>query len=64
METVRLPKGTIVKLNGFPCELAEDVEVFSSAIAGMGLEAFLQSTEDSQSEAAHGDSTPKVEAHS
>lgn len=51
-----LPKGTVVKLNGFPCELSQDTYVFSSAIAGMGLEAFLQSTkkESKNSGAAEG----------
>jgi hypothetical protein len=47
-DVVRLPKGTVVKLNGFPCELAQDTEVYSTAIAGMGLEAFPQWTEGSQ----------------
>lgn len=52
VEAVKLPKGTIVKLNGFPCELAGDAYIHSSAIAGMGLEAFLQLTEHGQSLAA------------
>lgn len=48
MEMVTLPKGTVVKLNGFPCELAEDTEVRSATIAGMGLESFLRWSNDSQ----------------
>jgi hypothetical protein len=58
METVILPKGTVVKLNGFPCELMQDTEVSSATIAGMGgLEAFLRWSEDGQGEA-----TPTYEA--
>ena len=33
-----LPKGTIVKLQGFPCELVQDTEVVSSLIAREGLD--------------------------
>jgi hypothetical protein len=64
METVRLPRGTIVKLNGFPCELAEDAYVISSAIAGMGLEVFLQMTEEDQGEDDSSDHASTSEAHS
>lgn len=46
-DVVRLPKGTVVKLNGFPCELAQDTDVYSAAIAGMGLEASPQWAEGS-----------------
>jgi hypothetical protein len=46
METVRVPKGTIVRLNGFPCELVEDAYVFNTTIAGVELKTFLQSTEE------------------
>ena len=52
METVRLPKGMIIRVNGFPCELAEDTYVFNSTIAGLELEAFLQSTQKGQSAVA------------
>jgi len=55
MKTVRLPKGTIIQLNGLPCELAEDVEVFNTTIAEMGLEEFLRWSRDSQSEVAISD---------
>lgn len=48
METVKLLKGTIVKLNGFPCELAEDTEVVSATIAKMGLEEFLRWSKSGQ----------------
>lgn len=50
MEKVTLPKGTVVKLNGVPCELAEDTEVHSATIAGMGLESFLRWSEKSHGE--------------
>jgi hypothetical protein len=47
-DVVKLPKGTVVKLNGFPCELAQETEVLSAAISGMGLEAFLRWSGDEQ----------------
>jgi tRNA A22 N-methylase len=50
METVKLPKGTVVKVNGVPCELAEDAEVKSATIAGMGVDAFLRWSEDGHGE--------------
>jgi hypothetical protein len=62
MEIVTLPKRTVVKLNGFPCELAEDVEVKSATIAGMGLDSFLRWSEGSQSEAASEGAAESFEA--
>jgi hypothetical protein len=38
-DTVILPKGTVVKFQGLPCELTSDTEVISSTIAAIGLEA-------------------------
>lgn len=32
-DQVTIPKGTVVKFNGFPCELTEDAEVISSIFA-------------------------------
>jgi hypothetical protein len=46
MELVRLPKGTIIKVNGLPCELAEDAHIKSAAVARMDLEAFLRRPEE------------------
>lgn len=46
-ETVSLPKGTIVKLRGFPCELTHETTVISDAIKKIGLEnleSFLSSS--------------------
>jgi hypothetical protein len=37
-DSVILPKGTVVKLNGFPCELVADTEVVSGLIAREGLD--------------------------
>lgn len=46
METVKLPKGTVVKVKVVTCELTEDAKVQSATIAGMGLEAFLRWSEE------------------
>jgi hypothetical protein len=32
-DEVIIPKGTVVKLNGFPCELGKDTQVISSVLA-------------------------------
>ena len=62
-DLVRLPKGTVVKLNGFPCELARDTDVYSTAIAEMGLEALPQWSEGSQGE-GRGETTGAEENYS
>ena len=36
---VILPKGTLLHYQGFPCELAQDTEVYSATIRQMGLAA-------------------------
>lgn len=35
---VMLPKGTIVKLFGFPCELIQDTEVISTSVKKIGVQ--------------------------
>lgn len=37
MTTTILPKGSIVKINGFPCELVADTEVYGEVFAREGL---------------------------
>lgn len=37
-DRVILPKGTIVKIEGLPCELSADTEIISPTIAKMGLD--------------------------
>lgn len=39
MNTVILPKGTIVHFHGFPCELTQDTEVYSASVEARGIEA-------------------------
>jgi hypothetical protein len=41
MSDVILPKGTIVKIQGLPVELAQDTPVYSKAIKKLGLDNFL-----------------------
>jgi hypothetical protein len=65
MDKITLPKGTVVKLNGLPCQLIQDTEVYSATIAGMGLEAFLRWSEDGQqSEAVSNSPTDTAELYS
>ena len=46
-DVVILPKGTIVKLNGFPCELTADTEVVSAVLNENGLDWVLQNKNQS-----------------
>lgn len=41
-DQVILPKGTIVKVNGFPCELLADTNVIGAYIAREGLKYDVQ----------------------
>jgi len=43
MKEITLPKGTIVKIKGFPCELADDTTVFSNALTSMWPEVLADS---------------------
>lgn len=36
-DRIILKKGTVVKLNGFPCELVADTEIVSAVLAREGL---------------------------
>lgn len=38
VDLVVIPKGTILKYRGIPCELVEDTPVFSTTIASIGLD--------------------------
>lgn len=42
METVTIPKGTVIHLNGCPCELAFDTEVYCGTISKYGLDSVLE----------------------
>lgn len=42
MKTVTIPKGTVIHLNGCPCELAFDTEVYCGTILKYGLGSVLE----------------------